>query len=197
MTIAALVLAAGMSKRMGAFKPLLPLGGKPMIVHVLETLAAVERITSIAVVTGHEARRLGEALLDRPVILIHNAAYASGEMLSSVQAGFGALPAKTEAVVLALGDQPAVRAETVRKLIDVWLETRPPLALPVYRGKRGHPLLISTALRAEILALGAGESLKTVVHRHLKEAVQIEVEDAAVAADVDTPEDYARAQRMV
>lgn len=193
--IVAVVLAAGLSKRMGAFKPLLPLGGKALLVHVIETLKAVDEIQTIVVVTGHEERRLRAALQAAPVSFVHNAAYASGEMLSSVQAGLRALPADVEAVVLALGDQPAVQAETVRRLVRTWLEQRPPLVLPVFQGRRGHPLLLCMSLRAEILALPENATLKTVVHHHLSEAVQIAVDDAAVTADVDTPEDYQRAQR--
>ncbi len=194
MKLAAIVLAAGLSKRMGAFKPLLPLADKPMIAHVLDALKAVDEIDSIYVVTGHDERRLREALQAWPIAFVHNAAYATGEMLSSVQSGLRALPDDVDAAVLALGDQPSVQAPTVRQLVRAWMEKRAPLALPKYRGKRGHPLLLSMSLRAEILALGDGESLKTVVHRHLDQAVQIDVEDPAVIADLDTPDDYARAQ---
>jgi len=193
--ISAVVLAAGLSKRMGAFKPLLPLGGKALLVHVIETLKAVDEIQTIVVVTGHEERRLMTTLQATPVSFVHNSCYASGEMLSSVQAGLRALPADVEAVVLALGDQPAVQPETVRRLVRTWLEQRPPLVLPVFHGRRGHPLLLSMSLRAEILALPENATLKTVVHHHLSEAVQTAVDDAAVTADVDTPEDYQRAQR--
>jgi molybdenum cofactor cytidylyltransferase len=193
--ISAVVLAAGLSKRMGAFKPLLPLDGKALLVHVIETLQAVDEIRTILVVTGHEERRLKAALQSAPVSFVHNAAYASGEMLSSVQAGLRALPADVEAVVLALGDQPAVQPETVRRLVRTWLEQKPALVLPVFHGRRGHPLLLCMSLRAEILALPKNATLKTAVHRHLGEAVQIAVDDAAVTADVDTPEDYQRAQR--
>ena len=134
-------------------------------------------------------------MLATPVSFVHNAAYAAGEMLSSVQAGLRALPSDAEAVVLALGDQPGIQPETVRRLVKTWLEQRPPLALPVFHGKRGHPLLLSMSLRAEILALPANATLKTVVHNHLGEAVQIAVDDSAVTSDVDTLKDYQRAQR--
>ena len=193
--IAAVVLAAGLSKRMGAFKPLLPLGGKALVVHVIETLKAVDEIQTIVVVTGHEERRLRAALQAAAVSCVHNAGYAAGEMLSSVQTGLRALPSDVEAVVLALGDQPAVQPETVRRLVRIWLEQRPPLALPVFHGRRGHPVLLCMSLRPEILALPENATLRTVVHRHLGEAVQIAVDDSAVIADVDTPEDYQRARR--
>ena len=193
--IAAVVLAAGLSKRMGAFKPLLPLGGKALVVHVIETLKAVDEIQTILVVTGHGERRLRAALQAAAVSCVHNAGYAAGEMLSSVQTGLRALPSDVEAVVLALGDQPAVQPETVRRLVRIWLEQRPPLALPVFHGRRGHPVLLCMSLRPEILALPENATLRTVVHRHLGEAVQIAVDDSAVIADVDTPQDYQRARR--
>ncbi|HLX64981.1 MAG TPA: nucleotidyltransferase family protein [Planctomycetota bacterium] len=199
MHIAALIPAAGLSKRMGAFKPLLPLGGAAMVVRVVEMARAVSEIGAIVVVTGHEARRV-EAVLaglgapeTRPAC-VYNADFEAGEMLSSIQAGLRALP-NADAVVLALADQPAVRAETVRRLIEVWLKNKPLMVLPVWRGKRGHPLLLDLRLRGEIMALPRGETLKTVVHRHLNEAVEVEVGDEGILADMDTREEYERMNR--
>ena len=199
MHIAALIPAAGLSTRMGAFKPLLPLGGKAMIVRVVEMLRAVSEIGRIVVVTGHEAGRVEAVLTEcdapetRPTC-VFNSDFAAGEMLSSIQMGLRALP-DVDAVVLTLGDQPSVRAETVRRLIEVWEQKKAPVVLPAWRGKRGHPLVLNMSLRAEILALPRGETLKTVVHAHLNEAVEVEVGDEGILVDMDTREDYERMNR--
>jgi molybdenum cofactor cytidylyltransferase len=193
--VAAVVVAAGLSQRMGTFKPLLELGGKPLLQHVVEALQSSGHIEPIVVVTGHEESRLRAAMAGHPLTWVHNAAYADGEMLASVKAGVRALPAGTSAVVLALGDQPAVSMATIARLTRAWQDAQTPMVLPVFQGRRGHPLVLAASLWPEILALGLGETLKTLVHRHLGEALQVAVEDPAVLADLDTPEDYERARR--
>ena len=111
--VAAIILAAGMSKRMGSPKPLLPLGDKPMLAHVIDTLHASQSVSILVIVTGHAADQL-QPILDQPgVISVHNPEYATGEMLSSIKVGLRALPADVEAVLIALCDQPMVREATV------------------------------------------------------------------------------------
>lgn len=188
--VAGIVLAGGMSRRMGAFKPLLTLEGKTFIERVVEMFAGAEGIGTITVVTGCEAERVRTALSGANVRFAHNAEFASGEMLSSVKAGVRSLPQEESAFVLALVDQPRVQSATVGKLIDAWRASQASLIIPMFKGRRGHPVLFSMKLREEILALAEHETLKTVVLRHFSEARIVEVDDSGISEDIDTKEQY-------
>ncbi|MDQ3812754.1 MAG: nucleotidyltransferase family protein [Armatimonadota bacterium] len=189
--IAAIVLAAGLSQRMGRLKPLLPFDGKPMLARVLDNLLAAAPIASIIVVTGHAAPEIRHALDGYPVEFAHNAGYATGGMVSSVQTGVRALPEGTAAFLLVLGDQPVVQSATLQALLAAWRETDAPIVLPVHSGRRGHPVVFARRCAGEILDLPADATLRSVVARHA--ALEVVVDDAAVLDDVDTPEDYERA----
>jgi molybdenum cofactor cytidylyltransferase len=189
--ITAIVLAAGTSGRMGRPKPLLPFGDAPMIARVIESLKRA-RVADIYVVTGHESAAVVAAVTGYRVSTIHNPDYAKGEMLSSLRAGFVALDIYVDSFLVVLGDQPAVKSETIRDIVSRG-RRETPLVIPTYGGKRGHPVLISTELIEEIEALPPSGTLRDVVHRHLDKAVLVEVDDPAIVADVDTPEDYQRA----
>src|SRR3954471_572338 len=104
--IAAIILAAGMSSRMGRSKALLPFGGKPLLACVIQTFAAAGDIAPIVVVTGHEADAILKILQPLPVHPLHNPAYASGGMVSSIQTGVAAVADEVDAFFIAPGDQP-------------------------------------------------------------------------------------------
>jgi molybdenum cofactor cytidylyltransferase len=174
---------------------LLPFGDRPLLARVVENLLSVSGISPIVVVTGHNAQEIREAVREYSLNVAHNPDYAAGGMLSSVQAGARALPADCGAFLLALGDQPGVRPETLQALLAAWRETGAPIARPVYDGKHGHPVLFSARCGPEILALPADATLKDVVARHAADIREVAVNDPAILADIDTPEDYARALR--
>jgi CTP:molybdopterin cytidylyltransferase MocA len=187
--IAAIVLAAGLSTRFGSFKPLAELLGKTLLARVLDTMAATAFVDPIVVVTGHRAADLEPILAGRNVTAAHNVNYAAGEMLSSVKAGLKALPNDVEAVVLALCDQPMVRAETVAALVNEWRMRRPRILLPCFQGKRGHPIVLSAAGFREIMALPVDATLKVYTSGHAAEIAEVEMDDGAVVRDIDTPDD--------
>jgi CTP:molybdopterin cytidylyltransferase MocA len=194
--IAAIVLAAGMSRRMGQLKPLLPFGDKPMLARVLEVVCDNPNIAPILVVTGHAEEEIRPIANIYTPDVVFNPDYAAGGMLSSVQAGARALPSDCDACFLMLGDQPMVRPQTLRSLAAAWQETQAPITLPTYEGQRGHPVLFAATCLPEILALSGTETLKTVVTRHMDELREVPVSDPSVVMDVDTPEDYERALRF-
>ena len=194
--LAAIVLAAGMSRRMGRLKMLLPFGGKPMLARVIESLVACREIAAIKVVTGHAEQEIRAAIGEyESVLWVYNADHAAGGMLSSVQSGVRTLPASRDAFFLALGDQPMVLPETLEAMTVAWNADIARIVIPTYGGKRGHPVLIATAFSAEILALAEGETLKTLMVRHERAVVEVQVTDPATVQDVDTPEDYEAALR--
>jgi molybdenum cofactor cytidylyltransferase len=191
--IPAILLAAGLSSRMGAFKPLLRLGERTLLEHGIQTLLQSSVISEIIVVTGHRADEIRAALPPSPGLrLVFNANFAPGEMLSSVQTGIAALPADAKGFILAFADQPAVAPATIHALVERFRQDEPPLTLPTHGGKRGHPVLISATLIPEIQATRDPDTLKTVVYRHLPHVTLVEVPDASIHEDLDTPEDFAR-----
>jgi molybdenum cofactor cytidylyltransferase len=191
--IAAVILAAGMSRRMGTPKALLPLADKPLIHHVVQAVRAAGSVSPIIVVTGHRADAVAAAVECTTVRFVNNPHHETAAMLSSVQLGLAAAATdNADGILIALGDQPTISPKTIQALIDIWREEKPVAVLPVYDGKRGHPILISRAALPEILALEPHDTLKTFITRHADQTIQVEVDDPSIAIDVDTPEDYQR-----
>jgi molybdenum cofactor cytidylyltransferase len=189
---AAIVLAAGLSRRMGRHKPLLPIGDRAMIAHVVDGIIGAG-ITNIYVVTGHLACDVRGALANRPVHFIANENFVVGGMLSSVQLGVRAAHASCDAFFISLGDQPFIDPETFRQMTVAFIRSRAPILLPTHNGKHGHPVLIASDLAPQILALRSDETLNDFAKRQANETLEIDVDDPAVVEDIDTPEDYARA----
>ena len=186
--IAAIVLAAGEARRMGRNKMLLPFGTSTVIETVVGEVAACEQVRDIVVVTGHERDQLETQLIHAPVRCVFNPAYARAEMLASIQAGLRALNEGTHAALLVLGDQPRIRRDVVRRLIDAHAPHT--LVVPSYQMKRGHPILIDRAWWAEVLALPDTATLRDFIRAHEPQIRYVEVETDSVLADLDTPEDY-------
>jgi molybdenum cofactor cytidylyltransferase len=184
---AAVVLAAGMSTRMGANKLLAAIDGKPMVAHVVDALLA-SQARPIVVVVGHEAQAVEDALSGRAISIVHNGDYASG-LASSVRCGIQALAAaQVEAAVIALGDMPWVSANLVDTLIDAFTpDAGATICLPTYGRKRGNPVLWSAAHFEELTELSGDVGGKVLIERHAESVRYVEVDDAAVTLDVDTP----------
>jgi molybdenum cofactor cytidylyltransferase len=177
---------------MGRSKLLLPWRGRAIIEDVVERVRGAAG--DVVVVTGHDAAAAGEAIHNfDDVQLIHNPNYADGEMISSVKTGVAALPPNCRAFFLVLGDQPGIAPETFARLIDTWRgNPHARIISPLYSGRRGHPVLFAASGIDEILKLPADATLKTFVSRHQANLIEVEVDDAAVCADIDTPEQYIR-----
>jgi len=193
--ISAVVPAAGLSSRMGGplSKPLLPWGASTVIGTVVSTLLAAG-IEDVIVVTGHQGEAIEAALAGRSVHCIHNPAYASGEMLASIQAGLAAADPGHQGALLALADQPQMQVAVVRQVLRAFDDSGgQALVIPSYAMRRGHPILLPRWLWNEVLAVPAGETLRTVIQRHATAIRYVEVDTPAVLADLDTPEQYAAA----
>ena len=190
--ITAIVLAAGKSERIGRPKPLLPTGdGTPFLTAILETMTGTA-VDEVRVVVGHEAEQVIDVGGLVRHVIVHNREFERG-MLSSVQAGIRALPHGTSAFLLWPVDQPLVRADTVDRVIDAWKRRHAPVVVPVYRGKRGHPTLFSAKLSPELLRAPETEGARAVVHAHEKSLEEVEVDDAGILTDIDTPQAYRKA----
>ena len=195
--VAAIVLAAGLSRRMGRFKPLLPFGDRSLIAHVIESALAAESIHPVVVVTGHHAELLEPVLSNYPVRAIHNSAYAVADMLSSVQVGLAAVKSEVDAALIVLGDQPMVRPSTTAALVSAWQASspRPRIVLPTCSGRHGHPILLAADGFDEILSLSTSHSLRSYTNLNRERTLEAQIDDPAILHDLDTPDDYADALR--
>lgn len=186
--VAAVVLAAGRSRRMGAFKPLLPFGAKTVAESCVGNLLAAG-VSEIVVVLGHRAGELRARLSHLPVGFALNDA-AGSEMGVSVARGVGQISAEASAVLITPADHPAVPPRVVGELIEAHRGGRARLVVPEWRGRGGHPVLVSLDFRDELLRLGEERGLRGLFDAHRDEVCRLPVASPFVARDVDTWEDY-------
>lgn len=192
---AAIIPAAGLSSRMGEFKPLLPLGSGTVLSRCVELFQA-NGISRILVVTGNngsETARTAQAIGAAPV---HNPDYTQG-MFSSLLTGIRALPEDADAFLVLPVDIPLLRPETIRRLLDKFSATAPGILYPRFAGERGHPPVINRKLVPKILAHDGAGGLRTVLERLESEAYDLDVADSGTIHDLDHPSDYAEACERV
>jgi molybdenum cofactor cytidylyltransferase len=187
--IAGIVLAAGLSRRMGRAKLLLPLQGRPVIRLAVEGVLA-SGVGHVVVVTGAEHRELMEALAGLPVVFVDNP-YPEAGQASSIRIGIRALPRDTEAALIALGDQPSVPPRVIAELLAVFRRTGKAIVAPRYLDGRGNPVLFSRETFAELLEVSGDQGARSVVDRNPGRVALVDF-DLPMPPDVDTPEDYAR-----
>jgi molybdenum cofactor cytidylyltransferase len=187
---AAVVLAAGLSSRMGQSKALLPWDRRTVIEAIVNRLMAL-RLSEIVVVTGHQGDEVAQVLAQYPVRIVHNPAYAEGEMLSSLQAGLKALPESISACLVVMGDQPALDGRIAGQILQVYAEGCGASVVPEYRGVRGHPVLIDRQFWPDLLALETGAP-RDVLRRYPERVVRLDVDNDSILRDMDTPEQYRR-----
>jgi molybdenum cofactor cytidylyltransferase len=188
----AVILAAGMSRRMGSPKALLDLDGKTLICRLIDTVREVEEMNQIIVVTGHEPQRIQQAVepAGARIDFAQNDAYEAGGMLSSIKVGVAAIRNECRAFFLMLLDQPLVRAQTLVAMSHAWVQRHPLLVVPAHQGRRGHPILISADCVQSILALAPDATLRDFVAQNRDLTEILDVEDPGILTGVDTPDDY-------
>ena len=186
--IAAIVLAAGLARRMGRQKLLLPLQGKAVV------RWAVERITphvgDVVVVTGQDDAAIREALAGLAVRFAVNPSPQSGQG-SSIAVGVAALKPWTRAALIALGDQPRVPDAVVPALLAALERAGKAVVAPVYRGTQGTPVLFAAEVFAELRTLTGDAGARAVVNARPERVERVSL-DVAMPPDVDTPEDFAK-----
>jgi CTP:molybdopterin cytidylyltransferase MocA len=187
--IAAILLSAGRSRRMGAFKPLLPFGDRTVIECCIDNLRAAD-VAEIVVVVGYRAEDIREHLKHSQVSFAVNPDPDS-EMSASIALGVEQVSSNAKALLLALVDHPAVPPEVIRILIDEW-KRGATLVQPEHAGRGGHPVLIDMAYRDELLVLDPAQGLRALFAAHREQVRRVPVESAYVARDMDTWEDYRR-----
>jgi len=190
MRVAAIVLAAGESRRMGFPKALLPIGQQTFLGRVIDTLSA-SGITDVYVVLGCHHERILAAVDVRPARVVLNPDWPQGQ-LSSLHAGLRAVSAEPyDAIVMALVDHPLIDTDTVNSILAAFEETGRPIVLPVHGERRGHPVLFAARLMSELLAAPADQGARAVVRAHAQEILEVPSPAPGILADIDTPELYA------
>ena len=186
--VAGVIPCAGASSRMGTSKALLDAGGRSFLAATVGALVAGGCDPVVVVVApgqDNEARKAKDA----GAVALVNPDPGEGP-ITSLRVALAALEENVEAVAFLPVDHPQVSPETVAQLRDALLAGEAPLVLPVYQGKRGHPALFRRSLFAELEDPALEGGARMVVHAHLEDALQLEVDDPGVVTDIDTPEAY-------
>lgn len=183
--LAGVILAAGLSSRMGAFKPLLEIDGVSMVRRVLGLMQGAGA-GPVVVVTGHRRRELEEHLQGAGAELVHNPDYASTQQFDSLRLALVRLEGRCGRLLISPADVPLVQAGTVETL----LRTPGEFVRPVCKGRGGHPVLLSAALMPALLRYDGPDGLRGAIRQIGCAVRNVTVEDGGVLMDNDTPEDF-------
>lgn len=193
--VAAVILAAGSSERMGKVKQLLPVRGQPMVRSVTETVCAAG-FAQVIVVVGAYAGRIAPTLTGLPITIVVNKEWSQG-LSTSVRAGLDAIQPTSRAAVMVLADQPMLPAELLRSLVRRYQATQAPIVAPYHAGLRSNPVLFDRSLFGELLELKGDIGARTIIARYKDAIARVEVHDAFASLDVDTPQDYTRLEDIL
>lgn len=190
MRFGALIVAAGMSSRMGRFKPMLNIGSISISQRIIANFKQAG-IDQIVMVTGYNAPALEKHLSGNGIVFLHNDAYERTEMFDSAKIGLSYLKDRCDAVLFTPIDIPLFTCETVRAL----MAAKDKLACPVYDGQTGHPIRIAADLIDELLAYSGEQGLRGALNQCSAALAQVPVSDRGILYDADTPEDYGQLLR--
>ncbi len=185
---AAVVLAAGLSSRMGEFKQLLPIGGQPAVCRIVDVL--IPLLHRVVVVVGHRADEVEQALGERTVLCVRNEDFRDG-MLSSVQCAVHALGNQTN-YLICLGDQPSLAEDTVATVLRAGESAAEGIVVPTFAGKRGHPLFLHRRYHQAIIDLPDGVGLNALTRSQPQDTLEVPMDRREILEDMDTPQDYQR-----
>ena len=188
--VSAVVLAAGMSKRMGSVKQLLRLGEKTLLETVLDNLR-VSQVDEMVIVLGGSAQLIQQQIKLDDACVVINEEYQQG-MGTSLRVGVSAVDPSSDAALIVLADQPFVRPGTIDQLIDCFRAQELPLVIPMYRGHRGNPVLLDRSLFPEVMTLSGDTGFRAILGRHTSQLLKVPVDDVGVLIDVDTEADLQR-----
>jgi molybdenum cofactor cytidylyltransferase len=183
--IAGVLLAAGGARRFGSQKLVAAFAGVPLVRHAAGVLASAT--DSLVIVVGHEAEAVRRSLGDLDALIVENSEWSTG-LASSIRCAVAAVPATTDAIIVALGDQPGIDSAVVERLIDRWRERGHAIVATRYRGQRGHPVLFDRSLFEELATLEGDVGARRLIDRSPDRVAYVDV-DAPMPGDVDTPGD--------
>ena len=188
--VAAIVLAAGRSTRMGAINKLIAeIGGKPLV-RIAAEQALASRAGPVIVVTGHERERVEAALAGLPVRFVHNPGYADG-LGTSLKAGIAAVPADADGAVVCLGDMPQVDSPLIDKLLASFDPERGALVVvPTFDGRRGNPVVWSRRFFNDLMSIQGDIGARHLISSYAEAVAEVPVAGEAALTDIDTPESF-------
>ena len=196
MNIAAIVLAAGRSSRMGPHNKLLEIfDGKKMIARVAETVIASGVACPVIVVTGFEAELVADALHGLDVTIVNNPDFEHG-LSTSLRAGLAALPPDCDGALILLGDMPQIESADIAALMAA-AKDREAICVPVKNGKVGNPILWGAAYFPEMMQLTGDAGAKQLLAKHSESIVEVPIASARIFTDIDTPSDLALLTKSV
>jgi molybdenum cofactor cytidylyltransferase len=183
--ISAIVLAAGLSRRMGRSKPLLRVGDKTMLQHVVACLSG-SGVDEIVVVLGHGAERILPTIAGRGCRVVINRHYRQG-MSSSIRRGLTAIDPRSDGVMIVPGDLPFLSPRPVSSLLEAFRRGTHGIVVPAHEGKRGHPVIFGRTYWPQLFKLRGDVGGREVLVRHARDVLQIEVGDDGIVRDIDHP----------
>ena len=187
--ISAILLAAGESKRMGRTKLLLKWGQRTIIEKSVDTLLA-STIGELIVVLGHQAREILRKLGVRSLKAVINHQYRMG-MSTSIRRGLEEVGPKSEAILIALADQPFIETDLIDHLIHIYRQNPHGIVLPSYKGERGHPVILNRfRYQEEMRNLTGDVGCRPILNRYPEDILEVEVKSEGVIADIDSWEEY-------
>lgn len=186
--VSAIVLAAGMSRRMGTPKQLLRLAGETILEHTLKNVRA-STVSDIVLVLGHAADSVEKEISSEGIKVVRNQDYQQG-MGTSLRTGLAAVDAGASAALIVLGDQPFVRAETLNQLIACHQESKPQITIPIYKGFRGNPVLLDRSVFAELQGLTGDVGCRAIFSNHTENIRKLAMDDIGILLDIDSQEEY-------
>jgi molybdenum cofactor cytidylyltransferase len=193
--LAAVILSGGSSSRMGSPKALVPYQGRVFLEHLL-AVTIHPRIGVRRVVLGAHAEPIAKAVELQPDEIVINEEWEKGQ-LSSIHAALRSLPAGTDGILLCLIDHPLISAELVNDLIAQFYASRAPIVIPVYEGKRGHPVLFSKAVYTELEKAPTETGARAVVWAHAKELQEYRTAEEGCVLNLNDPETLERVLRSM
>lgn len=186
--VVAILLAAGQSRRMGAFKPLLPFGKTTVIGNCISNLRS-GGVPQVIVVAGNRVAELKASLGDLAADHFVVNPDLQSEMSASLACGVRALPATAKAVLIALADQPAIPPTVIKSILDAW-RAGEKLIVPQFNDRGGHPVLVDLEFRDQLLTLDPQSGLKALFDAHKSQVHRLKVDSSYIARDLDTWDDY-------
>jgi molybdenum cofactor cytidylyltransferase len=193
--VAAVILAAGRSTRMGGPNKLLAeLDGKKLV-RIAAEQALASKASEVVVVTGHQAELVEKALAGLNVRFVRNPEFAGG-LASSVKAGIAAVPDNADGAVICLGDMPLISAGLIDRLVEAFAPDRGNLiVVPVADGRRGNPVLWSRRFFKELMTLDGDIRARHLIAKHAEAVAEVPVEGQSAFLDIDTPQALEAARR--